>query len=111
ETRCSGRECVSVLSSQNQFTTETQGHRAERLGAKVGRNLLTMQDQCTSFPVSLCPCGENVQFARCSVFPASNWMACGISSITACNESAAPAGLPGRFSTTDVPQTPHTPRL
>src|SRR5437868_2286113 len=47
----------------------------------------------------------------CSVLPESIWMACGSTSITACSDSTAPVGLPGRFNTTDVPQTPHKPRL
>src|SRR6266567_1094849 len=47
----------------------------------------------------------------CSVFPASIWMACGRTSITDWRASTAPDGLPGRFRTKDVPQTPQTPRL
>jgi hypothetical protein len=47
----------------------------------------------------------------CSVFPLSNPMACGSSSITAFRDSTAPVGLPGRFRIKDFPRTPHTPRL
>src|SRR5690348_17299707 len=47
----------------------------------------------------------------CSVFPARIWMAWGNTSITASNDSTAPVGLPGRFSTTDAAHIPQTPRL
>lgn len=48
---------------------------------------------------------------RCSVLPSSRSTACGRISSTACSEFTAPAGLPGRFRTSDVPNVPQSPRL
>src|ERR1043165_4287831 len=74
----------------------------------VGNDVL---DSVQEVVQSLREMEKQIQLAMCSVFPARIWMACGKTSITACNDSTAPAGLPGRFSMTEVPQTPHKPRL
>src|SRR6266567_2690997 len=87
----------------NHQTAERRSRRAHQ--HRKSRNAFSMKEPRTNSQEPV------LQFVKCSVFPAKIWIACGNTSITVCNDSTAPDGLPGRFSTRDVPHTPHSPRL